>query len=84
MATYTELTGAQESTIEYLFNRAKNIKKQIQNDETADTDKLKKELASISIEIDKVYGAREKYYNYIRMAAYAIDKAEKMKKEWGF
>lgn len=84
MATYSQLTGAQESTIEWLFNRAKNIKKQIQNDEEADIKYLESKLAEISKEIDKVYSARDRYDKYIQYATYFIEKAEQEKKEWGF
>ena len=88
MAIYTELTDEQSSTLEYLFNRAKNIKKRMRNDDDAKVDDsyklLENELAGIQKQINGVFGAREEYEFHIKAAAKHLDEAEKLKKEWGF
>lgn len=88
MAIYTELTGEQSSTLEYLFNRAKNIKKRMRNDDDAKVDDsyklLENELIGIQKQINNVFGAREEYEFHIKAAAQHLDEAEKLKKEWGF
>lgn len=87
MATYTNLTGEQESTLEYLFNRAKNIKKRMKNDDfivSETKEVLEYELAGIQKQINEVFGARDEYEFHIKAAAKHIEEAEKLKKEWGF
>lgn len=87
MATYTNLTGEQESTLEYLFNRAKNIKKRLKNDDSVVIESqrsLENELIGIQKQINDVFGARDEYEFHIKAAAKHIEEAEKLKKEWGF
>lgn len=87
MATYTNLTGEQESTLEYLFNRAKNIKKRMKNDDfivSETKEVLEYELTGIQKQINEVFGARDEYEFHIKAAAKHIEEAEKLKKEWGF
>lgn len=87
MATYTNLTGEQESTLEYLFNRAKNIKKRMKNDDfivIETKEALEYELTGIQKQINEVFGARDEYEFHIKAAAKHIEEAEKLKKEWGF
>lgn len=87
MAIYTELTGEQSSTLEYLFNRAKNIKKRMKNDDSIVDESyklLENELIGIQKQINDVFGAREEYEFHIKAAAKHLDEAEKLKKEWGF
>lgn len=88
MAIYTELTGEQSSTLEYLFNRAKNIKKRMRNDDDAKVDDsyklLENELIGIQKQINDVFAARDEYEFHIKAAAKHLDEAEKLKKEWGF
>ena len=87
MAIYTNLTGEQESTLEYLFNRAKNIKKRMKNDEAIVEESyniLENELINIQKQINDVFGARDEYEFHIKSAAKHIEEAEKLKKEWGF
>ena len=88
MAIYTELTGEQSSTLEYLFNRAKNIKKRMRNDDSIVDESYKQllesELIGIQKQINYVFGAREEYEFHIKAAAKHLDEAEKLKKEWGF
>lgn len=87
MAIYTELTGEQSSTLEYLFNRAKNIKKRMRNDDAIvdySYKLLENELVGIQKQINDVFGAREEYEFHIKAAAQHLDEAEKLKKEWGF
>lgn len=87
MATYTNLTGEQESTLEYLFNRAKNIKKRMKNDDSIVIESqkpLEDELIGIQKQINDVFGARDEYEFHIKTAAKHIEEAEKLKKEWGF
>lgn len=87
MATYTNLTGEQESTLEYLFNRAKNIKKRMKNDDSIVIESqksLEDELIGIQKQINNVFGARDEYEFHIKTAARHIEEAEKLKKEWGF
>lgn len=89
MAIYTQLTGAQESTLEYLFNRAKNIKKRMNNDEAVVSESIKQkslesELAIIQQQINDVLEARDKYEYHVKAACYHLDEAEKIKKEMGF
>lgn len=87
MATYTNLTGEQESTLEYLFNRAKNIKKRMKNDDSIvieTKEVLEYELTGIQKQINEVFGARDEYEFHIKAAAKHIEEAEKLKKEWGF
>lgn len=87
MAIYTDLTGEQSSTLEYLFNRAKNIKKRMKNDEKiSDESKfmLEQELVGIQKQINNVFGSRDAYEFHIKAAAQHLDEAEKLKKEWGF
>lgn len=87
MAIYTELTDEQSSTLEYLFNRAKNIKKRMKNDDSVVDESyklLENELVGIQKQINDVFGAREEYEFHIKAAAKHLDEAEKLKKEWGF
>ena len=87
MAIYSELTGEQESTLEYLFNRAKNIKKRMKNDDAIveeSYEALQHELIDIQHEINKVFKAREDYEFHIKSAASHLKEAEKLKNEWGF
>lgn len=87
MAIYTDLTGEQESTLEYLFNRAKNIKKRMKNDDSVVEESyraLENELIGIQKQINDVFGSREEYEFHIKAAAKHIEEAEKLKKEWGF
>lgn len=87
MATYTNLTGEQESTLEYLFNRAKNIRKRLKNDDSVVIESqksLENELIGIQKQINDVFGARDEYEFHIKAAAKHIEEAEKLKKEWGF
>ena len=87
MATYTNLTGEQESTLEYLFNRAKNIKKRLKNDDSVVIESqksLENELIGIQKQINDIFGARDEYEFHIKAAAKHIEEAEKLKKEWGF
>lgn len=87
MAVYTQLTGEQESTIEYLFNRAKNIKKRMKNDDLVVEERyeaLENELIAIQKQINEVLGARDEYEFHIKAAAKHLDEAEKLKKEYGF
>ena len=87
MAVYTNLTGAQESTLEYLFNRAKNIKKRMRDGDGLifESEKsLTNELEGIQKSINEVFGARDQYEFHIQAASRHIDEAEKLKKEWGF
>ena len=87
MAVYTNLTGEQESTLEYLFNRAKNVKKRMKNDDTVVEESyraLEEELIAIQKQINIVFGARDEYEFHIKAAANHIEEADKLKKEWGF
>lgn len=87
MAVYTQLTKEQESTIEYLFNRAKSIKKRMKNDDLVveeSYDALKQELLDIQKQINDVIAARDKYEFHIKLAAAHLEEAEKLKKEYGF
>ena len=87
MAVYTNLTGEQESTLEYLFNRAKNVKKRMKNDDTVVEESyraLEDELIAIQKQINIVFGARDEYEFHIKAAANHIEEADKLKKEWGF
>ena len=87
MATYTNLTNEQQITLEYLFNRAKNVKKRLKNDDVRlidDPEVLKQELCSIQKEINEVLSARDEYEFHIQAASKHIDAAEACKKKWGF
>ena len=87
MAIYSNLTGEQESTLEYLFNRAKNIKKRMKNDDAIVEESyilLENELISIQKQINDVFSSREEYEFHIKAAAKHLDEAERIKKEWGF
>lgn len=87
MATYTNLTNEQQITLEYLFNRAKSVKKRIKDEDVRlidDPDVLKQELLSIQKEINEVLSARDEYEFHIQAAAKHIDAAEACKKKWGF
>ena len=87
MAIYTNLTGEQESTLEYLFNRAKNIKKRMKNDDMVveeSFEALENELIAIQKQINDVLGARDEYEFHIEAAATHLDEAQKLKKKYGF
>ena len=87
MAIYKNLTNEQLSTIEYLFNRAKNVKRRMKSEDNIvefSHDSLEQELLEIQHQINDVYGARDEYEFHIKRAAEHITEAEELSKKWGF
>lgn len=81
-----DLTPKQKSTLQYIFNCGKKLKKKL-DDCAGGTDeelKLKEHYDKCKKDFEDVYTARARYNEHIHMADYHITEAEKIKKEWEF
>lgn len=78
MATYTELTDQQKSTLEYLSNRMQRIT------QSNDDKKTKaKNIAIVKEKVNEVYSAQEEFNKCIIMAYSYIIEGERLQKEYG-
>lgn len=78
MATYTELTPKQKSTLEYLSNRMQRI---LQSDDDEET--KKKNILEIQRKVNEVYSAQEEYDKGIRLAWWCIANCQRLEREYG-
>lgn len=90
MATYTDYTDEQRSTIDYLINRGKAVHKRIEDikklgifDE-GELAKLDAELESVKKELNDVLNAKVIFERHLEAARLHIEEAEKLKELWGF
>lgn len=81
-----ELTAKQKSTLQYIFNCGKKLKKKLDScaGGTDEELKLRERYNNCLRELERVYTAKARYNNHIHMANYHITEAEKIKKEWEF
>ena len=82
-----DLTPEQKSTLQFIFNCAKRVKKKLESSEDLteeEQSKLKEEYSGYRKEFSEVYSARDTYNHYIELADHYLTLAEHMKEEWGF
>lgn len=78
MATYSQLTELQKSTLEYLSNRLANINRSDMSEKAKAS-----QIGTIKLKVDEVYSAQETFDRCIRAANYFIKRGEELKKEYG-
>lgn len=78
MATYSQLTELQKSTLEYLSNRLASIKRSDMSEKAKAS-----QIGTIKLKVDEVYSAQETFDRCIRAANYFITRGEELKKEYG-
>lgn len=76
-------TEKQKSTIEYLVNRGKSVRRQItESTDTFERERLQDELNYIRAELNLVMNAEARFKEYLKIAHFYISKAEEIDKEW--
>lgn len=78
MATYSQLTELQKSTLEYLTNRMRSVARSDTDEETK-----AKQLYDLRRKVNDVYSAQEEFNACVVLARKFIEKGEELKKEYG-